>query len=154
MNDETITRITPTPPARDGSGGAWLCVIEGEARGAQVEINDGGEVSIGRRPGNHLVLPSSAVSKDHARVIHDGRQTFIEDVGSTNGTTVNHLRLEPRERRALFHGDILVVGDHTLIFRHESANFADKTGMSTISFDMSEVREEADRLLGDWIKTD
>jgi hypothetical protein len=32
--------------------------------------------------------------------------------------------------------------------------FADKPGMSTISFDMSEVREEAEKLLGDWIKTD
>lgn len=151
MNDETITRFTPPKAASAEGGGAWLCVIEGDARGVQVAVRDA-DITIGRRPDNDLVLPSPAISKYHAKVVRSGGHVCLQDLGSTNGSTVNQVKLEAEQKRPLYHGDILTIGDHTLIFRHEAANFADKTGMSTISFDMSKVREEADRLLGDWMK--
>lgn len=151
MNEDTITRFTPSKPAGDGS--AFLCVIEGDARGTTVAVKDG-EVKIGRRPDNDLVLASPAISKYHARVLARNGNFSVEDLDSTNGCVVNQVRLEPHRARPLYHGDILTLGDHTLMFRYESGCFTDKTGMSTISFDMSRVREEADKLMGDWMKQD
>ena len=51
------------------------------------------EVTIGRVVGNDLVLPSSSVSKRHARmVLKDGKHILV-DLRSTNGSFVNGRRL-------------------------------------------------------------
>ncbi len=57
-------------------------------------------VRVGREPDNDLVLDRPEVSGHHARiVIANGAQTgFVEDLGSTNGTSVNALT--PRVSRA------------------------------------------------------
>ncbi|NRA95014.1 MAG: FHA domain-containing protein [Planctomycetes bacterium] len=151
MNDDTVIRFTPSCPSSEGK--ALLCVIEGDASGEIVTLGEGA-LSIGRRPDNDLVLPSPAVSKYHACVRAESDNFSFEDLASTNGSIINQIRLEPHQARRLYHGDVLTLGDHTIMFRYERGGFADKTGMSTISFDMSEVREEAEKLLGDWIKTD
>ena len=117
MNDETITRFTPPGSSKVGGAGAWLCVIEGEGRGQQVPVAED-EIKIGRRPDNDLVLPSLAISKYHARVVHSGGHACLQDLGSTNGSTVNQVCLDAEQKRPLYHGDILTIGDHTLIYRH------------------------------------
>ena len=67
-----------------------------------------GEFTIGRIEGNDLVLEQPRVSKRHARVsMVDGR-CRIEDLGSTNGTTVAGERIEGR--RPLEVGEIVVIG--------------------------------------------
>ena len=149
MNEDTVTRFTPARPKGDGK--ALLVVIEGAACGQALALEDG-EVTLGRRPDNDLVLASPAISKYHARVCARGDQFNIEDLESTNGSIVNQVRLKPHQVRRLYHGDVVNLGDHTIMFRYENGGFADKTGMSTISFDMSEVREEAEKLLGGWMR--
>jgi len=148
MHDETVTRITP---ARGPGAGPCLCVIEGPSGGAILYLSDA-DALIGRHPDCQMVLESTAVSKQHARVSCRDGGFLLDDVGSTNGTTVNASPLTSGEPRLLCHGDIILMGDHTLIFRQDSGTFADKKGMSTISLDLSEIQAEADRLMGDWMK--
>jgi hypothetical protein len=46
-------------------------------------------ITIGRRPDNDLCLSSPAVSGEHAQVVTVLADSFLEDMGSTNGTRVN-----------------------------------------------------------------
>jgi hypothetical protein len=76
-------------------------------RGVTLLLGDGTKVrlthtpfSIGRGPGNDLVLVSFAVSREHARIISGPEGFVIEDLGSRNrlvvdGATVDRAVLEP-----------------------------------------------------------
>ena len=46
-------------------------------------------VTIGRRADNDVCLPYPAVSGEHAAVVTILADSFLEDLGSTNGTLVN-----------------------------------------------------------------
>ncbi len=46
-------------------------------------------ITIGRRPDNDVCLPFPAVSGEHAQVVTILTDSFLEDLGSTNGTIVN-----------------------------------------------------------------
>jgi hypothetical protein len=45
--------------------------------------------TVGRSPGNDLILDVSDVSRHHARLERDGGELRVVDLGSTNGTRVN-----------------------------------------------------------------
>jgi len=49
-------------------------------------------VTIGRRADNDVCLPHPAVSGEHAAVVTILSDSFLEDLGSTNGTLVNGIR--------------------------------------------------------------
>lgn len=51
------------------------------------------EMFIGRELGNDIVINDPEVSRRHARIFVQGSNYVIEDLGSTNGTTVNGQRL-------------------------------------------------------------
>ena len=63
---------------------------------------------IGRRPGLDLTLPSLAVSKTHAEIYEAGDLLRLRDLGSTNGTFLNHELITDRE---VSEGDILHFAD-------------------------------------------
>src|SRR5512141_3145756 len=46
-------------------------------------------ITIGRRPDNDVCLAQPAVSGEHAAVVTILSDSFLEDLGSTNGTLVN-----------------------------------------------------------------
>jgi hypothetical protein len=68
--------------------------------------------TIGRLADNRITIESAAVSSHHACVFRDGDQFVVEDLQSTNGTFVNGSRVS---RRALRHGDVVLVGQHQLV---------------------------------------
>jgi pSer/pThr/pTyr-binding forkhead associated (FHA) protein len=70
-------------------------------------------VTIGRLPDNTIAIDNSAVSSHHVRIGREGPQFVVEDLGSTNGTFVNGDRIT---KRALRHGDTILVGKHKLFF--------------------------------------
>lgn len=73
-----------------------------------------GEFRIGSRPENDLRLESPLVSRQHCRLYAEAPGAWsVEDLGSRNGTHVNGERTP---RRLLRDGDVLQVGDATLIF--------------------------------------
>ena len=65
-------------------------------------------VTIGRRPDNDVCLPYPAVSGEHAAVVTILADSFLEDLGSTNGTFVNGTRITSEV--ALRPGDRVQVG--------------------------------------------
>lgn len=89
---------------------SWTVAVERgpkELRGVKIRVR--GPVTIGRAPGNDIVIGAEYVSGRHARFTIMGQNLFIEDLGSTNGTAVNgQLILEPVALRS---GDVVNVGD-------------------------------------------
>ncbi|WP_148714368.1 FHA domain-containing protein [Chitinolyticbacter meiyuanensis] len=67
--------------------------------------------SVGRRPSNDIQIENIAVSGEHAVFDRVGRDIFVEDLGSTNGTLVNG---KPVQRQLLANGDEITVGKYTL----------------------------------------
>ena len=64
-----------------------------------------------------VILEDSSVSRMHARISREGKEYYLEDLNSTNGTFKNGLRLQPYEKRKLEPGDELKCGRVILIFR-------------------------------------
>src|SRR5262252_7268528 len=73
--------------------------------------------TIGRLSDNAVVVDNPAVSSHHACVFCEGNDFIIEDLQSTNGTFVNGTRVI---RQPLHHGDVVVVGQHKLVFDRQS----------------------------------
>ena len=55
-------------------------------------------LSVGRDPGNDLVLDSAKASRSHAVVFLEGGELWVEDQGSTNKTYVNSRPIERKTR--------------------------------------------------------
>ena len=72
--------------------------------------------SIGRRPTNDIHIDNLAVSGEHAMIVKMGKDYYVEDVGSTNGTTVNG---EEIQKHLLQHADLIELGKHQLKFINE-----------------------------------
>jgi len=69
--------------------------------------------TIGRRPDNDVCLPNLAVSGEHAAVVTILADSFLEDLGSTNGTLVNG---KPIAKHFLRDGDHIDIGRHVLVY--------------------------------------
>lgn len=69
------------------------------------------ETRVGAELNNDLVLTDQYVSKQHARLRWDGAIWWIEDLGSSNGTTVNGRACVPGVHQALQNGSVLKLGD-------------------------------------------
>jgi ABC-type multidrug transport system ATPase subunit len=69
-----------------------------------------GETSIGRAPDNDVVVDDPLVSRHHARLRWDGACLRVTDLGSSNGTRVNHEEIDPRVPHPLAAGDVVRVG--------------------------------------------
>jgi pSer/pThr/pTyr-binding forkhead associated (FHA) protein len=74
--------------------------------------------TIGRKSDNDLVIEDPAVSAHHAQITKILAVYFIEDLKSTNGTSVNN---KPVDRHQLHDTDVITIGRHRLIFRDGSA---------------------------------
>ncbi len=88
----------------------WSIAVEQgpkELRGVQIAVH--GPVIVGRNPGADIVIGASYVSGRHARFTLMGQNLFVEDLGSTNGTTVNKQRIDGP--CGLHDKDVVTVGD-------------------------------------------
>src|SRR5438477_11310847 len=66
---------------------------------------------IGRKPHNDIQIDNLAVSGEHAAIITILNDSFIEDLGSTNGTMVN---AKPIKKHFLQNNDVVEIGKHKL----------------------------------------
>ncbi|MBL8601429.1 MAG: Flp pilus assembly complex ATPase component TadA [Myxococcales bacterium] len=74
---------------------------------------DRDEVTVGRVPGNDIVLPKGNVSKRHSRVVRQDGRFFVVDLKSTNGTYLNGRRITtPSVVRP---GDKIYIGDFVVM---------------------------------------
>lgn len=75
-----------------------------------------GRYTLGRQSGNEVPLPSPLVSREHARIVCDETGCQIVDLGSSNGTLLNHDLLTPNVSVLLQHGDLVEIGPYQLRF--------------------------------------
>ena len=68
-------------------------------------------MTIGRQAGVHLLVDEASVSRRHAEISYVNGQYVLRDLGSTNGTFVNDVRLAPSSARALTQNDQLRIGN-------------------------------------------
>jgi pSer/pThr/pTyr-binding forkhead associated (FHA) protein len=73
-------------------------------------------VTIGRRADNPVCLDDQTVSSEHAAISALETPPSITDLGSTNGTLINGVRIG---KQALRHGDVIRIGQHELTFVDE-----------------------------------
>jgi hypothetical protein len=76
--------------------------------------------TLGRKPGNDIVLDNLAVSGNHCVFeLHGLADVFIEDLGSTNGTFVNNQRVK---RQLLHDEDVVAIGSFRIRFLSASGD--------------------------------
>jgi len=70
---------------------------------------------IGREAGDDIIIKDPEISRKHARIFLQGANYFIEDLGSTNGTSVNGARIQIASPLRV--GDVIKLGEKTsLVF--------------------------------------
>ncbi|MBI2646823.1 MAG: GGDEF domain-containing protein [Deltaproteobacteria bacterium] len=93
-------------------GGACLVLIEGRPLGRKFPLLPP-KVSLGRGKKADLSIDDQSVSQLHSEVVIKNQQVFISDLGSTNGTFVNDVRISGAT--LLKEGDSVRIG--TTIFK-------------------------------------
>ena len=74
--------------------------------------------TIGRKPSNDISIDNLSVSGVHAQVITILEDSFLEDLGSTNGTYVNGKLIK---KHALAHGDNITLGKYQITYHNTSS---------------------------------
>ena len=106
-------------------------------------------ITIGRKPDNDIPIDNLAVSGKHALIITILDDSFLEDLGSTNGTYVNGKLVK---KHALKNGDIIAIGKHELKYVNEHATADDdefektmiiKPGSATAAVAAAQAAEKA-----------
>lgn len=105
------------PPSTAGAGLLWSGRMIGLVQG---------ETLIGRGPDCAVRVPSSRVSRHHARITVVGPEAVLQDLGSKNGTFVRGRRIEEPTRLA--HGDDISVGPAVLVYSAPPAAGSTETG--------------------------
>lgn len=98
-----------------------------------------GDMKIGRKPGCEIFIDNLAISGEHANVFTVGEDSFIQDLGSTNGTFINNKKIS---KHHLKNGDAIVIGKHTLVFITEAAQQKQPDDFAKTVI-ISSVRDEA-----------
>ena len=73
---------------------------------------------LGRKPHNDIQIDNLAVSGEHAVIVTILNDSFLEDLGSTNGTVVNG---NPIKKHFLQNNDVIELGKYKLKFVGEAA---------------------------------
>lgn len=110
--------------------------------------------TIGRAPGNDIVIDNLAVSSFHAKIIRERGRHVIEDLNSTNGTFVQDRRVSSY---TLTDNAIVTVGKHTLVYQDPQEIDEEATinirkpqlvAESTVIIDGQKIREELEASSG------
>ena len=117
----TTGRVPESAPA--GPSTIQLTTID-STTGMQSYSLDKSEILLGRADPHGQIYPEvdltmhdaqTKVSRRHARIFRQGTGYFIEDLGSSNGTSVNQgPHLQPRTPQPLSEGDVVKLGETAL----------------------------------------
>jgi hypothetical protein len=89
---EPVAEVEVEPPA-EVSGPALYMMLEG----GELDRIAKERFIIGRGKHCDFVINSGKVSREHAVIVRDGSEFFIEDLGSSNGTWFNKQRIKRRK---------------------------------------------------------
>ncbi len=107
-NDIPVDRtVRVAPPSLQSEARPWcLVVVSGTGIGSRFDLGE--FATIGRESGVDIRLPEPSVSRMHCRVWRKRGGYWVTDLGATNPTRVNGMKVESMP---LLEGDILTVGD-------------------------------------------
>jgi predicted component of type VI protein secretion system len=88
-----------------------------DGKAAEIRL-DRQRITIGRRPDNDICLAYPAVSGEHAAVVTILADSFLEDLGSTNGTLVNGAAVT---KHFLRDRDEIDIGQEILVYLADDA---------------------------------
>jgi two-component system, cell cycle response regulator len=106
--------MAPAPgpgTAPGGENAAYLVVLAGSNVGEMYKVEKDRTV-MGRGEKVDIRLVDEGISREHAQVVRQEKSIFLEDMGSTNGTFCNGVRVQ---RQALSDGDKILLGSTTIL---------------------------------------
>ncbi|MBV8080460.1 MAG: FHA domain-containing protein [Actinobacteria bacterium] len=113
LRPHQVAGLLPQPPAPEL--GRLVVTASPALEEGEIFVLDAAPISIGRGAVNDIPIASDEyASSRHARFEPRRDGVYVEDVGSTNGTFVNGVRVT-RERR-LSPGDLIRIGETDLRF--------------------------------------
>jgi hypothetical protein len=93
---------------------AWLIITRGRQEGREFRLKN--TSNLGRHQSKcDVVLTDDMASTEHARIKMEGKQFFLHDLASSNGTYLNGRRIDRRE--ILQDGDKIKIGETVLVFK-------------------------------------
>ncbi|HEX3904580.1 MAG TPA: GGDEF domain-containing protein [Polyangia bacterium] len=112
-SDERTQIFEPQAPPTGGvkRDRAYLVVLAGASVGEMYKV-EGDKTIIGRGGKAQVRLLDDGISREHAQLVTEGNKIFLQDLGSTNGTFCNGLKVD---RRELADGDKILVGSTTIL---------------------------------------
>lgn len=108
-----LLRSLETPACRKIR--AYLEVIKGSEEGNIYYLEEG-EVVVGRHENCDIAVDDVEISRKHLKLYEEHNRWFVQDLGSTNGTYVNKLRVD---RYRINPGDKIKVGQTYFRFNVE-----------------------------------
>ena len=110
---------------------AILEVLEGPLLGRRIEVYPGHSISFGRTVKSDIAVPGDGyMSGRHFAVENTGDTLFVRDLGSSNGTFVNGLRVDRAPAMAL---DLIAAGSSKFRLHLEEEDLASLEGLSRTS---------------------
>ncbi|NLG35583.1 MAG: FHA domain-containing protein [Lentisphaerae bacterium] len=91
---------------------AKLSGMSGDFKGREYPIEQG-EITIGRKADNTILLDHPTISSHHCRILHNGDSCVLQDLDSTNGTRINSRDVQ---ESALHHKDLIQLGSIEFLF--------------------------------------
>jgi pSer/pThr/pTyr-binding forkhead associated (FHA) protein len=73
-------------------------------------------ITIGRAPGNNIILQDHQVSRHHAKISYNAQRFAITDLASRNGTFVNGDQLTNEPHIIDIDQDVISISNYTLRF--------------------------------------
>lgn len=112
-DDEPPAREDRTKKARPEKGEPTLVLLY---NGMEVSRHPvaGAKLTVGRSKQCDVVIGLLGLSRKHAQIERRGKEVFVEDLGSQNGTWVNNQRIA--SNRKLKHGDLLNFYDYAVLY--------------------------------------
>ena len=91
---------------------AKIIGMSGEFKGREYPIEQG-EIAIGRKADNTILLDHPTISSHHCRILRNGDACLLQDLDSTNGTRINSRDVK---ESALHHKDLIQLGSIEFLF--------------------------------------
>ncbi|HEY4395471.1 MAG TPA: GGDEF domain-containing protein [Polyangia bacterium] len=108
---ETQPAVPPESDREQKRNLAYLVVLAGVSAGEMFKLQADKTV-VGRGPTVGVRLNDEGVSREHCAFVREGEKIIAVDMGSTNGTFCNGIKID---RKELADGDKIMVGSTTIL---------------------------------------